>query len=409
MSQRRVGVVGAGPAGIMAALAAAWAGAQVLLFDTNEIVGRKILVTGNGRCNISNADVRPERYTCAESSFLERMFAEIPPATLLDTLRDLGAPTAATADGWYYPLSKSAATVADALATAVELAGVELHLTTRVRDVRPAGDGFVLVAGDGAQTYGVERVIVASGGKAYPTLGSRGDLFPVLGALGHAIEPLRPALAPIVADMRRLQKLQGVRANVILTLLDGEQELYITQGNMMFTKTGLSGPAAMDLSHAVSARPTRGLTLSVDLLGPHKPVLLEQLARMRPHPAPLAVVLGSVLAPKIAPVLIPMAGLPADVRTNRLLESDAERVVDQLTHLRVSVKSVGDFDVAQVSAGGVPVTEVEPVGMASRVVSGLHLAGEVLDVIGPCGGFNLHFALTSGMLAGAGAASQAVG
>ncbi len=134
-------------------------------------------------------------------------------------------------------------------------------------------------------------------------------------------------------------------------------------------------------------------------------MFLEQLALARTKATPLSVVLGAVLPPKVAPVLIPMAGQPADVRVSELADDDVERLIHQLTHLRVQVKGTGNFDAAQVSVGGVPVKEVVPETMASCILPGLHLAGEVLDVAGPCGGFNLHFALTSGWLAGAGAAA----
>ena len=403
MSERRVGVIGAGPAGVMAALGSARRGAQVSLFDANDLVGRKLRATGNGRCNISNLDAGPARYTCADRGWMEALFARISQGALLDALGELGIPTYATADGWCYPLSKSAAAVGDLLAAALEIVGVDTHLTTLIGGIRSAQDGFVLLAADGVQRWTVDRVVVAAGGLAYPALGARGDLLPVLERLGHRAIPPRPALAPILADMRGLRRLQGVRADVGLTLYEGKHALARSAGNVMFTKTGLSGPAAMDLSHEISTRPGAELTLAVDLLARHRQALRDVLDRRRSEPLPLAVALGSVLAPRIAPVLIPMAGVAPAVRLDGMTQAEEALVIHALSELRLRVEGTGGFDTAQVSTGGVLATEVDPATMGSQIVAGLHLAGEVLDVVGPCGGFNLHFAFSSGMLAGAGA------
>ncbi|MEA3408563.1 MAG: aminoacetone oxidase family FAD-binding enzyme [Chloroflexota bacterium] len=401
---RRIGIVGAGAAGMMAALEAARRGAQVLLFDTNPMVGRKLLVTGGGRCNISNRHVAAEAYTCADRAFLETAFALWGHERTIARLEELGIPTYATHDGWCYPLSDSGATVAQAFAAMLHLAGVEVHLKTKISDVRLAAGCLILEVGGPSHTLTVDRAVVATGGKAYPALGSGGDFFSVLERLGHRVLPVRPALAPVVADVRRLHKLQGVRLDVGLTLLQGDDVVGRTAGNMMFTNYGLSGPAAMDLSHLISTRPHADLTLSVDLLHYTRDALLPLISRFREKPVPLRVILGAVLPVKIPPVLINMAGLRDDVTMDALSASDLEGVLDLAADLSVAVKGTRGFEVCQLSTGGVPVTEVEAKTMASRVIPHLHLAGEVLDVVGPCGGYNLQFALTSGALAGAGAA-----
>jgi predicted Rossmann fold flavoprotein len=403
---QRVGIVGAGPAGIMAALHAAGRGAQVLLFDRNQVVGRKLLVTGNGRCNLTNANVAPGRYACADRAFLEQALGRFGRDELLATLAELGVLTYATEDGWYYPLSNSAATVADALASALErTSGIELYLQTKISDLRRLKKGFVLEAGGPSHTFTVDRVIVAAGGKAYPALGSKGELFPVLQRLGHTVVPIRPALVPIRAEVSRFHKLQGVRLDVGLALYQGQEKLGETVGNLMFTQFGFSGPAAMDLSHLVP--PARRddpagqpQTLVINLVPHHLPELRHLIARKRADPVPLRVVLGAVLPAKIPPVLLGLAGLPADLPLNRASDRQLEELIGLLTGISVAVKGTRGFQFSQVSAGGVPVTEVEPHTMASRRVPGLYLAGEVLDMVGPCGGYNLQFAFSSGALAG---------
>ncbi|MHB0875469.1 MAG: aminoacetone oxidase family FAD-binding enzyme [Anaerolineae bacterium] len=401
---KRVAIVGAGPAGIAAALQAAAAGAVVTLFDGNALVGRKLLATGNGRCNLSNAGVAPEAYTCADREFIAAVLRRLPPAALLALLEGLGVLLHATDDGWYYPLSNSAAAVVDILTASLVAAGVETRLSSRVAAITRQSDGFTLRLGDGTATT-CDRLIVACGGAAYPAMGSRGELFPALAGLGHTIVPPRPALAPIVADMHRLHKLQGVRLDVGLSLLDGKRLLAESVGNLMFTQTGFSGPAPMNISHLVGAYPARHLQVRLNLVPEHLPELRHLLRARRHDAVPLRTLLVSVLPPKVPPVYLALARVNVAVDMAGVRDDEIERVVAALTGTMVDVKGTGDFDVAQLSTGGVPVTEIEPDTMQSRRVSGLYLAGEVLDVVGPCGGYNLHFAFTTGAIAGSSAAA----
>jgi predicted Rossmann fold flavoprotein len=404
MKDRRIGVVGAGPAGIMAALEAARLGAQVLLFEQNDAVGRKLLATGNGRCNISNVYATAESYVCSDRAFLEIALGRFSQRATMARLSDLCILTHSTSDGWCYPLSDSAVTVVEAFTAALDLAGVHVLLNHRIADIHPVGSRFAVVAGSPAQTQTLDRVIVAAGGKAYPALGSRGELYPVLERLGHRIAPVYPALAPIVADVRHLGKLKGVRLDVGLTLYEEERILDQTVGNLMFTDFGFSGPAPMNLSHLVSTRPGAPLSVTIDMVPYYRKELLNLINRRRAERIPLGVVLSAVLPAKVAPVLLHLAGLVPHVRLSDVSNAELDRVMDLLTRLTVRVRGVRSFQFAQVSTGGVPVEEVDPRTMVSRRVPGLYLAGEIMDVIGPCGGFNLQWAFTSGALAGAGAA-----
>ncbi len=321
-------------------------------------------------------------------------------------LHDLGILTYATEDGWCYPVSNAAATVQESLAAALEVAGVQVHLQTKVHDIRIEGGRPVLCMAAPQDRRPMDRVVLATGGKAYPALGATGELFPVLARLGHHIEPLRPALAPLLADMRALNALQGVRLDAGLELREGERLLGETIGNIMFTQTGLSGPGAMDLSHLVSARPGSDLRLTLNLAPWAHDELLELLAAKRGTSWPLRVLLGAVLPAKVPVVLLSMADISTEARMTDVSQVDLERLDRTLTALPLRVTGTRGFQQAQVSAGGVSVSEVDPTTMASLRVPGLHLAGEVLDVVGPCGGYNLQFAFTTGMLAGRGAAAE---
>lgn len=407
-ARRRIGVVGAGPAGIMAALAAAARGAEVLLFDTNGTVGRKLLVTGNGRCNLSNLNACAARYVCDDPTVVEAALARLGPRQTLALLREYGVLTYATPDGWCYPLSDSAATVVEALDAALRLAGAALHLKTEVSDLAPSGRGqtWRLTLGGGPHTLVVDRVVVATGGKAYPALGSKGEMFPVLARLGHAIAPIYPALAPLMAEMRAFHKLQGVRLDVGLRIYQGERLLGEMVGNLLFTDSGFSGPAAMDLSHLVSTRPGAALRAEIDLLPRHRQEVEALIAAQRGRPLPVRVTLGAALPAKVPPVLLEMAAIPPEATLQTLDDVALARLLHLTGHLSARLTGTRGFQFAQLSTGGVPTSEVIPGEMASRRQAGLYLAGETLDVIGPCGGYNLQWAWASGWLAGLAASAD---
>ena len=401
-----VAVIGAGASGLMAALQAARAGAAVTLFERNPQVGRKLLVTGSGRCNITNASAAASRYACADPAWLEALFSHFDVDDLLAFLGEIGVAVYHTSDGWYYPRSDSAQTVVDAFASALEQSGVVLRPGVQVTGVsrKRAGFSLHLRQDGGEKDESFERVILCAGGKAYPSLGSRGELFPALERLGHTVLPKRPALAPLLADLGALNVLQGVRLDAGARLWQGDICLGSSAGNLIFTQFGINGPAVMDLSYLVSARPEAKLSLALDLLAFHRPQFEEQLARLRSTPTPVRVLLGGFFPPKVGALYLRLAGIAADARLDTVGDPPLARLVALLGDTRLTVKGVRGFEYCQVSAGGVPVTEVDPLTLESRRVPGLNLAGETLDVVGPCGGYNLQFAFSSGALAGQAAA-----
>jgi predicted Rossmann fold flavoprotein len=382
-----------------AALFAARAGRQVTLIDGNPMVGRKLLVTGAGRANLTNRAVSAARYTCEDTGWMDKVLGAFGHEETLAFLESIGVLTYATYDGWCYPLSESAQSVVDAFASALDQAGVQVLLDHKVSTIRKFKGGFRLEFKT-QQPHDCQNLLVAAGGAAYPTLGSRGQLFSSLKALGHTVRPLLPALAPVTCEMEPYMKLQGVRFDANARLYEKEWLIAETTGNLIFTAWGLNGPAVMDLSHHISARKGKELTLKLNPLFASESALRALLREKRDTPILLTVLLGAVLPPKIAPVLLPMAGLSAMTRLNEAGDAALEKLLRLLTSIPFKVSGVRGFEYCQVSSGGVPVSEVDPLNMRSRLVPGLQLAGETLDVVGPCGGYNLQFAFSSGALAG---------
>lgn len=394
-----VTILGAGPAGMTAALFAARAGWKVQLIDRNEKVGRKLLVTGAGRANLTNQNMDASHYPAVDALWMQQVLIQFGHKELLSFFRGIGILTYATHDGWTYPLSESAQSVADAFENALKLAGVRLLLNQHITAIRKEIDGFVLTSADKVELR-TPHLVVASGGKASPALGSTGDLFSSLRSLGHQIIPLLPALAPLTAEMKPWQKLQGLRLDARTSLYENNLLLAETTGNLIFTAWGLNGPAVMDLSHHVSSHPGARLELRLNVLFDREDELRMLIKDFRRTPTPLATLLSSVSAPKLATVILPMCRLPMDAQLNEINDDQVEKVLRLLKAIPFIITGVRGFEYCQVSSGGVPTSEVDPLNMRSRVVPGLSLAGECVDVIGPCGGYNLQFAFSSGAIAG---------
>ena len=292
------------------------------------------------------------------------------------------------------------------MADTLHLAGVKLLLNQHITAIRKVEKGFLLTSADKVD-LSTEHLIVATGGKASPTLGSTGDLFAALHGMGHSIVPLRPALAPVTAEMKPWLKLRGLRLDAHASLYENGNLLAETTGNLIFTDWGMNGPAVMDLSHHVSALQGAKLELHLNPLFDREERLRDLLREFRRTPTPLATLLSSALPPKLTAVILPMCKIPPEMVLDRLNDEQVEKVLRLLKAMPFTITGVRGFDYCQVTSGGVPTSEVASQTMRSLNVPGLSLAGETIDVIGPCGGYNLQFAFSSGALAGQAAADQA--
>jgi hypothetical protein len=286
---------------------------------------------------------------------------------------------------------------------------VELRLSTQVVDFWQQGSGFTvrLPSGEPARTQSFDRLVVAAGGKAYPALGSRGELFPTLARLGHTIVPLVPALGPLTLQLGDWKALQGLRFDVKTGIWAGQELLGESFGNVIFTVWGMNGPGVMNLSHLAARRQGKKLNLSLDFGAAFGDEWERRLAKDKP--APLKALLEAFFPPKAADFFLAQAHIPPEARLRELSRAQAQQLSSTLRVTRLPITGTKGFDQSQVSAGGVPVGEVDARTCQSRFIPGLYLVGEMLDVVGPCGGFNLHFAFGSGCLAGRHLASLSAG
>ncbi len=406
-----IAVIGAGAAGLMAALRAAELGRRVLLLEKNRRPGVKILMSGGTRCNITHAtDNRGivEAYG-PPGRFLHSALAAFSVQDTIDFFEAEGVPTKVEETGKIFPVSNRAADVLDALLRRLHRSGAELALGEPVLDVERHEPGFVLTTP--ARAVGARRVIVTTGGQSYPGSGTTGDGYRFAAKFGHTIVQPRPALVPITVDVPWVAGLRGLTIpDAAVRVLDGPRSLAARHGSLLFAHFGLSGPVVLDVSRVVSghARPDE-LALEIDLLPAVKEAELDGFLRaesLASGKKQLAVVLSDHLPRRLCDALLAAAGLPIDRRAAALSRPDRARLVQSIKRLRLPVTGTLGFGKAEVTAGGVALDEVESRSLRSKKVADLFLAGEVLDLDGPIGGYNFQAAWSTGWLAATKAADE---
>lgn len=407
-------IIGAGAAGMAAAVAAARQGKQVLVLERGRQPLRKLAASGNGRGNLLNAG--PPRYHGGEA-FAREVLARQPYETLRAFWQSVGVPLAEEAEGRVYPASRLASVAAEGLAQAAKRLGVRVQTDTEAIAVQPCAQALevhALRAIRGPDTvlksgrrkpgpvvrqepclYAAGQVIVATGGPAWPALGAHGGGYALLSRLGHRIIPPRPALCALITDPGPLKGLEGLRVRAALSLLDAAGEtLCQSEGEALFAADGVSGIAAMQLAREVRADCTLRLDLRRAVMGTQGDAA-DWLAKREGET--LGARLTGAAAPALAHALLDAAGLRA---TDAPVPKALEALGRAIECFEVAVSGTRGMEAAQVTAGGADTREFDPADLQSRLVKGVHAAGEVLDVDGDCGGYNLMFAVASGLAAG---------
>lgn len=403
-----IAIIGAGPAGLMAAISAAKSDAKIVILEKNNKPGIKLLMTGNGRCNLTNVELGLRdmiKRLGPNGAFLFSAFHRFGPQALIAYFQERGLPTKVEERGKVFPLSDKASDVLTVLLDDLKDSGVLLKLGAKVKDIQVKSGRIEALLLHNDEKIIAKHFIIATGGLSYPTSGSDGDGFSWAEKLGHRIQAPSPGLVPLRFSRPSLSLLEGVSLpDVGLSFLDSKKNLASTRGAIIFSADGLSGPAALDLSNLLPAN--KEVSLLIDLM-PYKregnldKFLLEIFSKSSNQMAKHCLV--SVLPKRLSAVLIDMAKIDQEKPINMI--SRAERLSLQRLLKRWEIPLAGSlgFDRAMLTCGGVDLGEVDPKTMRSLIIPNLSFAGEVLDLAGPSGGFNLQIAWSSGFVAGEGA------
>lgn len=406
-------IIGAGPAGLMAAIHAAREGVTTTVLEANAEAGRKLLITGSGRCNFTHAATPDEmvRAFGTGGRFLRHCFHELSPAEIITFFRRHGLPGKVEPDGCVFPVSDRAGDVRDLLVRQARKLGARLAFREPVRDVAGSDAGFTVRTPQ--RTIPTRRLIVATGGVTWPQTGSTGDGYRFAAAFGHGIAPARPALVTLVTREKWLRDLAGVSvADVRMRTRIGSRKI-ATEGAMIFTHKGIGGPATLDLSrHAADYLATQGrsIDLEIDLAPETGTDALDRQMREQwaAHPKKnTANALPAFLPHRLALALCDRAACDPKSPAGQVTKDARRRLVALLKALPLRVTGTGPIEEATVTRGGVRTKEIDPQTMESKLRPGLFFAGEILDVDGPCGGYNLQMCFSTGALAGRAAAGMA--
>ncbi len=403
-AKRRVAVIGGGAAGMMAAGRALEAGASVTIFEPNRSLGRKLAITGKGRCNLTNNCTPPEilQNVTRNARFLFAAMAACPPSAVMELVEGLGVPLKTERGRRVFPVSDRAADIVDAFARYAGGATVKREKVIGIGTV----EGAVASVKTAATEYPFEAIILATGGKSYPLTGSDGSGHAIARTLGHTVTPLSPSLVPLVSEDPVCREMMGLSLkNVALRILPrgGGKLLYEDFGEMLFTHFGLSGPMVLSSSAHLQGKDLRTLVAEIDL----KPALDEKTLDVRLRAdfekyanRDFANALSDLLPSKMILPLVRRTGIPSDKKVHSITKEERKKLLLTLKHFLVPLSGFRPLEEAIVTAGGIEVREVDPKTMMSKLVRNLYFAGEILDVDAYTGGYNLQIAFATGALAG---------
>jgi len=403
-SHYRVVVVGGGAAGMMAALAASECGGDVCLIEKNEKLGKKLFITGKGRCNVTNAADMDELFAnvCTNGKFLYSAFYDFNNQAVMALLEEAGCPLKTERGGRVFPVSDHASDVTAAFLRKLKSRNVKLLLNTEVHGLivkEGRAAGVRLKSGERLEA---DSVIVCTGGVSYPSTGATGDGYRFAEETGHRVVEQVPGLVPLETAEEWCRQLMGLSLkNVAVTMTAGKKKLYEGFGEMLFTHFGVSGPLILSAgSFYQKGLETR---LSIDLKPALSPEqldkrLLRDFEKNRNRQFKNS--LGELFPAKLIPVMVELSGIPGDKKIHEITQKERRAFVELIKNLSLTVTGTRGFEEAIITRGGVSVKDINPSTMESKKVKGLYFAGEVLDLDALTGGFNLQIAWSTGHLAG---------
>ncbi len=411
---RKIFVIGGGPAGMMAAIRAGQLGGNVTLVEKNPSLGRKLLLTGNGRCNLTN--------TCALDKFLERFFTggqflrdAFKALSNRDLIRffEMNGLEFKVEEGKVFPVTDSSSSVLGILEKELERANVRLIMARHIEDaVIREGKVIGSALSDGTGMIECDRLVLATGGLSYASTGSTGDGFRIAKELGHKVNPLRAGLVPLESIRPFAKALEGlVLKDVRLTFRGGKKKVVEEKAALLFTAYGISGPAAISASSKIGDWLAESLEVWAEIdMEPGRSESETDAFLLRKAQAhinrSICNIIKDMYPERFVDVMLELAGVDPSCKASRLTQKDRASIVRMLKGFRVDIKSARPIEEAMITRGGVSLKEVNPRTMGSRLVEGLYFAGEILDIDADTGGFNLQAAFSTGWLAGQSAAGE---
>lgn len=405
---KRVVVIGGGAAGLMAAVIAGREGAKVTLIEKMNYVGKKMGITGKGRCNITNACDMSDfiKNTPGNGKFLYGAYERFTNEDLLQLLHDAGLETKVERGGRVFPASDSALDVRNTFMKLMKHYGVDVHLEEPVKKLL-VDDGVVTGVVTDKETYHADAVVIATGGKSYPATGSTGDGYMLAAQVGHKITDIRPSLVPIVTEESWVKDLMGLSLrNVELSVVAKNKVQAKMFGEMMFTHFGITGPIVLSLSHTVGKLMRKKNIGTIGLDINLKPALSPETLDKRLQKdfdlyskKQLINGMKDLLPSRLIPLIIELAGIDPQKPINQISKEERQQIGYMLQHMPLTVKGLRPVEEAIVTAGGISLKEFNPKTMESKLVKGLYGAGEVLDIDAFTGGYNLQAAFSTGYVA----------
>ena len=399
-------IIGAGPAGIMAAISAAGNNDEVVLLEKNEKIGKKLFITGKGRCNVTNACAREVFFENIVSNpkFLYSAFSQFNNVDLMKLIEDNGTPLKTERGNRVFPVSDHSSDIIKALNNALRNHEVNVRLNSSVKKVLISDKTAVGVMTDDGEQISADKVIIATGGISYKSTGSTGDGLRWAGDEGHRISTLKPALVPLETYEKWPFELTGLSLkNVTLSLLIKDKLKYKEMGEMLFTHFGISGPLALTSSSIIAGSDEKDIKVLIDL----KPALSDDEFDARlirelkeGNKKDLKNILGNIYPIKLGLKICELSGVDIYKKCNEITKEERKKILDYTKRLPLTIKGTRDFDEAIITHGGVSVKDINPKTMESKLVKNLFFAGEVIDVDAFTGGFNLQIAFSTGYLAG---------
>jgi len=408
--ETKVCIIGAGPAGLMSAIFAAKAGAQTVVIEKNAAVGRKLLMTGGGRCNLTHAGSIEDfvRAYGKMGRFLSFALYEFSPDATRAFFDEIGIATVADDESCVFPISERASDVRDALINKCQELGVTFIFSRGVESIEKRGNEFAVSTGK--DILAAQKVIIATGGKSYPATGSTGDGYTLAKSLGHTIIEPRPALVPLEANEQWCYELAGTSLDYVKISSVVEGKKVVVTGPLVFTQDGIGGPAVLDLSWYLAGflPAEKPIAITIDIIPSMNESQLDEylLGQLSQYSKKIIVnVLFDLVPKKIAGCLCRLAGV-AETTGNQLKKEQRRKIIQLLKKLPMSIKATRPIDEATVTRGGVAKNEIDSKTMQSKICPGLYFAGEVIDTDGLCGGYNLQICWSTGALAGRKAAED---